>query len=63
MANQILKFDPTPFSEMESTPVNETLEFASIETPVNYEADDEMMDALERRHDFDAWTASFGREL
>ena len=63
MAN--MKIETVPFSEMDETVtpgvVTERTFDSSYEAPYSYEADEDMLQALAQRYEYDMWTASFAR--
>jgi hypothetical protein len=60
MANRIGEI--VPFSELEVVDVVERTFDDSYEAPYSYEADDDMLQALAQRFEFDMWTNKFPRE-
>ena len=59
------KIEITPFSDMDelidSNIVSRVFD-GSYEPPYSYEPDDEMLEALAKRYEFDMWTNQFPRE-
>ena len=61
MANKVqdVERDHVPFSDMTPT---EMADYSAVERPYNTECNDEMLQALAFRYEFDMWCNQFPRE-
>lgn len=62
MAKTNVKIETVPFSEMEETNIVERTFDDGYEAPYSYEPNDDLLEAMAQRYEFDMWVNSFPRE-